>query len=118
MELAYNDEEIRSAVFLVRADPIICGHSTEARNLAEALARASRTPVAVLLARAQADQDEIVALVDRRHAVAVVIDLDAGPVKGEESLRRLFMAARCPIVVLGAARAAAAMTATARGAPP
>lgn len=27
---------IRNAVFLVRADPIICGHSTEARNLAEA----------------------------------------------------------------------------------
>jgi len=27
---------IRNAIFLVRADPIICGHSTEARNLAEA----------------------------------------------------------------------------------
>ncbi|MBK1881243.1 glycosyltransferase family 4 protein [Luteolibacter pohnpeiensis] len=27
---------IQNAVFLVRADPIICGHSTEARNLAEA----------------------------------------------------------------------------------
>lgn len=32
-----NDEAgIQNAVFLVRADPIICGHSTEARNLAEA----------------------------------------------------------------------------------
>lgn len=30
---------IQNAVFLVRADPIICGHSTEARNLAEAAAR-------------------------------------------------------------------------------
>ncbi|MBB5352456.1 glycosyltransferase involved in cell wall biosynthesis [Haloferula luteola] len=29
-------QRIRNAVFLVRADPIICGHSTEARNLAEA----------------------------------------------------------------------------------
>ncbi len=29
-------EPIQKAVFLVRADPIICGHSTEARNLAEA----------------------------------------------------------------------------------
>ncbi len=28
--------QILNAVFLVRADPIICGHSTEARNLAEA----------------------------------------------------------------------------------
>lgn len=36
MEFHYTDDEIRSAVFLVRADPIICGHSTEARNLAEA----------------------------------------------------------------------------------
>ena len=29
-------EEIRNLIILVRADPIICGHSTEARNLAEA----------------------------------------------------------------------------------
>ncbi|GAA5484742.1 glycosyltransferase family 4 protein [Haloferula sargassicola] len=29
-------QPIQNAVFLVRADPIICGHSTEARNLAEA----------------------------------------------------------------------------------
>ncbi|BCX47243.1 hypothetical protein HAHE_11510 [Haloferula helveola] len=36
MELSQESQEIRSAVFLVRADPIICGHSTEARNLAEA----------------------------------------------------------------------------------
>ncbi len=28
--------EVRNLVILVRADPIICGHSTEARNLAEA----------------------------------------------------------------------------------
>ncbi|MFD2256461.1 glycosyltransferase family 4 protein [Luteolibacter algae] len=27
---------VQNAIFLVRADPIICGHSTEARNLAEA----------------------------------------------------------------------------------
>lgn len=36
MEPNSSSEPIRSAVFLVRADPIICGHSTEARNLAEA----------------------------------------------------------------------------------
>jgi glycosyltransferase involved in cell wall biosynthesis len=36
MEATPSSEPIRSAVFLVRADPIICGHSTEARNLAEA----------------------------------------------------------------------------------
>ncbi len=36
MEFDSSAQKIRSAVFLVRADPIICGHSTEARNLAEA----------------------------------------------------------------------------------
>jgi len=30
------DEDIRNLIIVVRADPIICGHSTEARNLAEA----------------------------------------------------------------------------------
>ncbi len=36
MEIDPSAQKVRSAVFLVRADPIICGHSTEARNLAEA----------------------------------------------------------------------------------
>lgn len=36
MEIDPASQKVRSAVFLVRADPIICGHSTEARNLAEA----------------------------------------------------------------------------------
>lgn len=36
MLLTKPDSPVRNAVFLVRADPIICGHSTEARNLAEA----------------------------------------------------------------------------------
>ena len=31
-----NEQNIDNLVILVRADPIICGHSTEARNLAEA----------------------------------------------------------------------------------
>lgn len=48
MEIAYNDEEIRSAVFLVRADPIICGHSTEARNLAEAAVAAGIEEVRIV----------------------------------------------------------------------
>jgi glycosyltransferase involved in cell wall biosynthesis len=36
MLLTKPEPPIQNAVFLVRADPIICGHSTEARNLAEA----------------------------------------------------------------------------------
>lgn len=36
MNFEASDQTVRNAVFLVRADPIICGHSTEARNLAEA----------------------------------------------------------------------------------
>ena len=80
------------------------GASKTSRDLAEVLARASRTTVTVLLPDALADDDAIVARVDRTHAAAVVVDLDAGPVTGEDSLRRLYMAARCPVVALGAAR--------------
>ena len=36
MQFINSEAAIQNAVFLVRADPIICGHSTEARNLAEA----------------------------------------------------------------------------------
>ena len=36
MNYPHEPTSIQNAVFLVRADPIICGHSTEARNLAEA----------------------------------------------------------------------------------
>ena len=36
MTSSQRQQAIQNAVFLVRADPIICGHSTEARNLAEA----------------------------------------------------------------------------------
>ncbi|MDF1658515.1 MAG: glycosyltransferase family 4 protein [Verrucomicrobiales bacterium] len=31
-----SDQEVNNLILVVRADPIICGHSTEARNLAEA----------------------------------------------------------------------------------
>lgn len=36
MLLTKPEQPVENAIFLVRADPIICGHSTEARNLAEA----------------------------------------------------------------------------------
>ncbi|MGB6220968.1 glycosyltransferase family 4 protein [Haloferula sp.] len=36
MPFISQEAAVQNAVFLVRADPIICGHSTEARNLAEA----------------------------------------------------------------------------------
>jgi hypothetical protein len=80
------------------------GASEASRALAETIARASRTSVSVLLPEDRADEEAIVALVERKHAAAVVFDLDAGPISGEEGLRRLYMAARCPIVALGAAR--------------
>ncbi|MRU14053.1 hypothetical protein FDP25_01275 [Roseovarius sp. A21] len=79
------------------------GPSEAARILAGALAQESRTSVAVLSAETCAD-DQITALVERTHAVALVLDLQAGPVMSEESLKRVYMAARCPIVALGGAR--------------
>ncbi|PWJ16121.1 hypothetical protein [Jannaschia seohaensis] len=90
-----------SRVALLGGEP---GPSEAARALADALARASRTSVALLSAGSHADDESIASLVERTHAVALVLDLEAGPVTGEESLRRLYIAARCPIVALGAAR--------------
>lgn len=80
------------------------GASEASRSLAEAIARASNTSVTVMLAKAQEDEDAMVGLVDRTHATAVVVDLDAGPIRRAESLRRLYTVVRCPIVALGAAR--------------
>lgn len=48
MSIDSSQEKFRSAIFLVRADPIICGHSTEARNLAEAAVAAGFEEVRIV----------------------------------------------------------------------
>lgn len=49
-------------------------------------------------------EDALMTRVGRIHASAVVLDLSAGPLRTYDQLRRLLAAARCPIVVLGAAQ--------------
>ncbi|MDJ0630119.1 MAG: hypothetical protein QNJ44_17830 [Rhodobacter sp.] len=49
-------------------------------------------------------EDLLLARIARLHASAVVLDLSAGPLRTYDQLRRLFAAARCPIVVVGAGR--------------
>ncbi|MDU8945801.1 hypothetical protein [Ovoidimarina sediminis] len=80
------------------------GPSEASRSLAEAIARESHASVAVLLAKTQDDEDAMVGIVERTHGTAVVVDLDAGPVRRAETLRRIYTVARCPIVALEAAR--------------
>jgi hypothetical protein len=77
------------------------GPSEASRSLAEALARATSTSVVAMRKESQAEKDDIVSRVDRSYACAVVVDLESGPFKSADDLRRLFAAARCPVAVLG-----------------
>lgn len=49
-------------------------------------------------------EDTLLARLERIHASAVVLDLSAGPLRTYDQLRRVVAAARCPVVVLGAAQ--------------
>lgn len=80
------------------------GASVAARGLADALAWANATSVSLISPARDADQDALIAQVDRSHAGVVVADFEAGPLSGEDELRRLFAAARCPVTVLGGSR--------------
>lgn len=98
----------QSPIFRTRTRVVLLagelGPSEPARTLADTLALASKTSLVVLHPETFTGDDEIVAIVDRTNAEAIVLDLDAGPITDEKSLRRLYMVARCPIVALGGAR--------------
>lgn len=51
------------------------------------------------------DESALLARLARIPASALVIDVSAGPLRSFDALRRVFAAARCPVVVLGAGRA-------------
>lgn len=94
-------ERGRSRVLLLGGQK---GASKASRSLAEAIARSSQASVVIIIAETQDDEDAMVGIVERTHAMAVVVDLDAGPVRHAEGLRRIYTVARCPILALGAAR--------------
>ncbi|MDQ2089750.1 hypothetical protein [Marimonas arenosa] len=48
------------------------------------------------------DEDALLARLSRIPAAVLVVDLSAGPFRSDDQLRKLHVAARCPIVVLGA----------------
>ena len=76
---------------------------TEARHVAEAMARALSTAVKDVLAAENDSPLDALRRVDRSHAAMVVADFRAGPLSSEAELRRLLNAARCPVTVFGAA---------------
>lgn len=80
--------------------------SETAHDLAEALGRAMRGGVTVIDGPAGAGLEDLLSRIDRTHAGAVVLDLGAGPVVDESGLRRIYVAARCPVVAFGVARIA------------
>lgn len=50
------------------------------------------------------DIDALFARLSRLPAAALVIDISAGPLRSASDLRRLRLAARCPMIILGAGR--------------
>ncbi len=71
-------------------------------QLAEGLAQSLRTGVELIPdSRPEA---EILARLERVHAAAVVVDAAGGPFRTAAQIRALLSAARCPVLVLGAAR--------------
>jgi hypothetical protein len=84
---------------------------TAARDIAEALARSLGSDL-VSFSVSVADADETFATeadmlsrINRVNAGVVVIDMATGPLTTPEALRRLIGAARCPVLILGAAKA-------------
>lgn len=82
-----------------------------ARDIAEALARSLGSDlVSFSVGGADADETfateaEMLSRINRVNAGVVVIDMATGPLTTPEALRRLIGAARCPVLILGAAKA-------------
>lgn len=71
-------------------------------QLTEALAHSLRSG-AVLIPDSTSEA-EILARLEHLHAAAVVVDAASGPFRTAAQIRALLAAARCPVLVLGAAR--------------
>ena len=71
-------------------------------ELTAALARSLRSGAELISDRVS--EADILSRLERIHAAAVVIDARGGPFRTAEQIRGLVAAARCPVLVLGAAR--------------
>lgn len=77
------------------------GGEDDVMALAEGLARSIGAGLMVIDDRLS--EAEILSRISATHAEVVVIDASAGPFRSTEQIRRLLAAARCPVLVLGAA---------------
>ena len=86
----------------------------EVRGLIEGLAGALRAEILQVVAAPEHDrggggmadpatEDQMLARIGRLNAAVVVVDATAGPLRTEDQLRHLLDAARCPVLVFGAA---------------
>lgn len=78
------------------------GAADASHGLAYAIAQDASTTVTILSAEHPAATADLIDRIDRSHASAVIVDFKSGPLRSEDDLRRIFAAARCPVVVLGA----------------
>jgi len=97
--------------------------SQDAMNLAENLAKALRTDLRIFSLGAEhlepddrrgdgerfSSKDAMLARLNRTNASVVVLDLSAGPFRTQDHLRYVLAAARCPVLVLGAANRESSM---------
>ncbi|SEQ14711.1 hypothetical protein [Thalassovita taeanensis] len=114
--LGYRETHRRAGRVVLIAPPT--GASQVAPDLAEDLAKALRTDLYVLSLDADAAMPEdegghreqftsdtaMLGRISRMNASAVVLDLSTGPLRTHNQLRHLLAAARCPVLVLGAAQ--------------
>ncbi|MDD9731297.1 hypothetical protein PVW46_15415 [Mameliella sp. AT18] len=85
-------------------DPVVLvlsptASASEATQIGEELARHFRTG----LTDTGADEEDLPGQISRARARAVIVDLAEGPVQTMDGLREVVIAARCPVLVLGAA---------------
>ena len=79
-------------------------HAPEVLAVAQSMAEASAAMLVDVAFAEDADAGQVIEALERRFAAAILVDLNVGPLKSEDDLRRLVAAARCPVVVLGANR--------------
>ncbi|SDC34993.1 hypothetical protein [Ruegeria marina] len=104
---------LRGSVLLLGAASL---HSETSLAVAQALARANAAILQEIPLSDDVDEAAVFALVDRSPATAIIVDLNIGPIRTEEGLRRLVSAARCPVVVIGANRTRQSVADTQSGA--
>lgn len=109
--LGHRETHRQAGKIVVIAPPVTAPQS--AIELAEDLAKALRTELVTASIGTEetpaqqhmpfSSDAALLAYINRTSASAVVLDLSAGPLRTHDQLRHVLAAARCPVLVLGAA---------------